>query len=120
MTELDVDRFRDALQKERKRIVDAIDYLHSENPGSSDTTALESLLDNHMAETASETLDREIDDTLEENAERLLTEVDGALERIEQGTYGRCVNCGNEIAVERLEAIPYAALCIDCKRKEAA
>jgi len=117
MTELDLDHFRDALTMERKRVADAIAYLHTENPDSSDATALESLMDNHMAETASETLDREIDESLEENAERVLGEIDSALARIEDGTYGRCVTCGKEIAVERLEAIPYASQCIDCKRK---
>ena len=41
-----------------------------------------------------------------------------ALARIENGGYGTCVNCGAQIAPERLEAMPWATLCIDCKRKE--
>ncbi|MGH2759684.1 MAG: TraR/DksA family transcriptional regulator [Actinomycetota bacterium] len=45
-----------------------------------------------------------------------LHEVAGALERIEQGTYGRCENCGKDIPVERLEARPVARLCLDCKK----
>ena len=45
-----------------------------------------------------------------------LHEVDGALERIEQGTYGRCENCGKDIPVERLEARPVARLCMACKK----
>jgi RNA polymerase-binding transcription factor len=44
--------------------------------------------------------------------------IDAALARIDAGTYGICVNCGSQIAPERLEAMPWATLCIDCKRKE--
>ena len=72
--------------------------------------------DNNIAETATATLDREIDYTLEENSEHVLAEIDGALKRIEEGTYGICVNCGKPIAEERLTAIPWATYCIDCKR----
>ncbi len=43
-------------------------------------------------------------------------EIEAALGRIDDGTYGRCVNCGRPIAAERLEAVPYATLCIDDKR----
>ena len=51
-------------------------------------------LDNHLAETASATLDREIDYSLEENEERVLAAIDAALARIAAGTYGRCERCG--------------------------
>ena len=47
----------------------------------------------------------------------MLAEIDAALKRIEDGTYGTCTNCGNEILPERLEARPWATLCIDCKRR---
>jgi RNA polymerase-binding protein DksA len=47
----------------------------------------------------------------------VLSEIDGALMRIEDGTYGTCTNCGREIPEQRLEANPWASLCIDCKRK---
>jgi len=45
-----------------------------------------------------------------------LTEVNRALKRIEDGTYGICTQCGKVITTERLEALPYAELCIDCQR----
>ena len=48
-----------------------------------------------------------------------LVEVEQALERIEEGTYGICINCGQSIQAERLEALPSAALCINCQRQEA-
>ena len=120
MTQLDTDRFRTILLEERQRVADAISYLHEETPGSleDETEEIIGSVDNHPAETASATLDREIDYTLEENSEHVLTEIDAALERIQAGTYGTCQTCGQPIAEERLEAIPYATQCIDCKRRE--
>jgi DnaK suppressor protein len=64
------------------------------------------------------TVDREIDYTLEENSEHVLAEIDAALKRIEDGTFGICTNCGKEIEPERLEFLPYATLCIDDKRRQ--
>jgi len=75
-------------------------------------------IDNHLAETATATLDREIDYTLEENSEHVLAGIDAALERIDDGTFGKCVTCGREIAEDRLAAIPWATQCIDCKRRD--
>ena len=56
--------------------------------------------------------------TLEERARESLGQVDRALARIEDGTYGVCVRCGDTIAPERLEAMPEAELCISCKERE--
>jgi DnaK suppressor protein len=51
------------------------------------------------------------------NQQALLTEVESALERIEQGTYGKCVNCGQPIPEKRLEAIPWAARDVKCEEQ---
>jgi DnaK suppressor protein len=115
------EQFRELLQEKRQAVVEALDYLHKENPGSLEEQTGELVsgsADQHMADTATETVDREIDYTLEETDGRLLAAIDAALARIESGTYGICVNCGAQIASERLEAMPWATLCIDCKRKE--
>ena len=118
MSVTDTDRFRDLLLQERERVKAAIDNLHEENPGSiADETGEDAVFDNHLADTATVTYDRELDYTLEENSEHVLAEIDAALKRIEDGTYGTCTNCGNEILPERLEARPWATLCIDCKRR---
>jgi DnaK suppressor protein len=118
---VDTDHFRELLLEKRQAVVEALDYLHKENPGSLEDETGELVsgsADQHMADTATETVDREIDYTLEASDGRLLTAIDSALNRIEDGTYGTCVNCGAQIAPERLEAMPWATLCIDCKRKE--
>jgi DnaK suppressor protein len=118
---VDTAHFRELLMEKRQAVVEALDYLHKENPGSLEDETGELVsgsADQHMADTATETVDREIDYTLEETDGRLLAAIDAALARIEDGTYGTCVNCGAQIAPERLEAMPWATLCIDCKRKE--
>ena len=119
MTSIDTGHFRDALLEERQRVEHALATLRDEHAGSLDDEVEEvaPTADNHLGETASATLGREIDYTLGDNAEQVISEIDAALERIEDGTYGTCSNCGGEIPRARLEANPWASLCIDCKRR---
>ncbi|MDX6424841.1 MAG: hypothetical protein QOD52_246 [Gaiellaceae bacterium] len=116
---IDTERFRTTLLDERQRVERAIANLRDDHPGTADDEVEEisGTSDNHLAETASVTLDREIDYTLEENSGQVLAEIEAALKRIEQGTYGVCAACGKEIAPERLEAYPWASLCIDDARQ---
>jgi RNA polymerase-binding transcription factor DksA len=72
--------------------------------------------DQHLADHASEMVEREVDETLEENAEHVIEEIDAALARIADGTYGTCSVCGAPIPEERLDALPYATLCLEDKR----
>lgn len=115
---IDTERFRKRLLEERSRAQGALDYLHEENPGSIEDEVQQGPSDNHPGDLATITLDREIDYTLEENSENVLSSIDGALERIGAGTYGTCLNCGKPISEDRLAAIPWATHCIDCKRLE--
>jgi RNA polymerase-binding protein DksA len=115
---IDTDRFRETLLQERARVLAAIENLHDENPGTiADETGEDAVYDNHLADTATVTYDRELDYTLEENSEHVLADIDQALARIDQGTFGMCTNCGKPIAPERLEARPWATLCIGCQRQ---
>jgi RNA polymerase-binding protein DksA len=107
------------LLDERKRVQAALDHIHEENAGTlTDESGEEAAYDNHLADTATITYERELDFTLEDNEERLLEEIDAALKRVEEGTYGTCSNCSTEIPVERLEALPWATTCIDCQRQQ--
>ena len=58
----------------------------------------------------------EVEDALEKEAQIELQAIDRALARIASGRYGRCQDCGNPIAIERLRALPYTDRCIDCAR----
>jgi RNA polymerase-binding protein DksA len=114
---IDTTRFRDALLEERNRVAAAIENLHEDHQGSmADESGEEAVFDNHLADTATETYDRELDYTLEENSEHVLADIDAALRRIEDGSYGVCTNCAKQIPEERLEARPWATLCIGCQR----
>jgi RNA polymerase-binding protein DksA len=113
---VDTERFRKLLLDERARVSATIEHLHESNSVSLEEETEEETYDNHLADSATATLNREIDYTLEENSGHVLGALDDALERIENGTFGKCVRCGRQIAEERLEAIPYATRCIDCQR----
>jgi RNA polymerase-binding protein DksA len=119
VSSVDTGHFRGILEEERRRVLDAISYLHEETPGSlaDETEEIVGSSDNHLGELATATLDREIDYSLEENSEQVLKAIEGALERIDEGTFGVCQTCRRPISEERLEAIPYATQCIDCRRK---
>jgi len=117
MSTLDLDHFRESLEAERKRVTDALQYLHSETPNADGDERQESGTEDHLAESAAVTYDRELDFSLEENSGQVLEEIDRALKRIDDGSYGECANCAKDIPAERLEAIPYADHCIDCARE---
>jgi RNA polymerase-binding protein DksA len=111
---------RKRLEEEKARLMHAVGFLVRENPGSiSDELGelAEGGTDNHLGDTATAMYDRELDDGLEEGARETLVEIDAALQRIEDGTYGICEVCGKPIGAERLSAIPWARLCIDDQRR---
>jgi DnaK suppressor protein len=116
--ELDLDRFRSALESERARLLAAVHAVHHDGSLLEETGDLAIGSGDHLADSASETYMRELDEGLEENAEHILGEIEAALGRIEAGTYGRCSVCGRPIGEERLLAVPYATLCIDDKRAQ--
>jgi RNA polymerase-binding protein DksA len=114
----DLARVREGLEAERERLTAAIQAVNHTASLADETGDLSIGKDDHIADTASETFMRELDGGLEENAEHLLAKIESALERIENGTYGICVLCGRPIDDERLQAVPYAKLCIDDKRAQ--
>jgi RNA polymerase-binding transcription factor DksA len=113
---VDLDARRDELLALRERLTHAAEGIlrDDEEDGELNTSAG----DQHLADHASDTLEREMDQTLEENAEHILIEIDNALASIDAGTYGTCTVCGDPIPEERLDALPYATLCLDDKRKQ--
>ena len=123
MSTVDVAHFRELLLEERGRVEHAIAGLRADHAGSLEDESEEvngSLDTEDLAETATVTLGREIDYTLGENSQAVLGEINAALARVDAGTYGTCTKCGNEISVGRLEAHPWASLCIDCARLDEA
>ncbi len=72
---------------------------------------------NHLADDATDIYEREKNLALIEDREQLLLQVEEALERVENGTYGICLKTGKPIALERLEVLPYAAYSVEAQNK---
>jgi RNA polymerase-binding protein DksA len=71
-----------------------------------------------LADIASDDIDRKMIEAIGAQDLKRLKLIDSALTRIKQGKYGLCVKCGKRIPQDRLEAIPYALMCIECKTME--
>jgi RNA polymerase-binding protein DksA len=71
-----------------------------------------------LADIASDDIDRKMIEAIGSQELKRLRLIDSALTRIQQGKYGLCMKCGKKIPKDRLEAIPYALLCIECKSAE--
>ena len=71
----------------------------------------------HMADVGTENYDQEFDLGLIENQQVTLDQIHDALARVDDGTFGLCVECSEPIAKPRLQAIPYTPHCIECARK---
>jgi RNA polymerase-binding transcription factor len=69
-----------------------------------------------QAAAASQVFEQQRDLALRDHNQQHLAEVEAALRRLDDGTYGTCVSCGHPVAPERLEALPWASHCIGCQR----
>jgi RNA polymerase-binding transcription factor DksA len=112
---MDQDDVRQRLAEEHDRL-EAVragfeaDHLHDESEDESMSEL--SHLAQHSADVASETFEREKDFSILEQVEAELADVERALGRIDEGTYGKCEACGAEIGDDRLEAMPATRFCI--------
>lgn len=109
---LDVEKFKKALLAERRRL-ERERHLNSLDESQRGSELAD--YDNHPADAASETYERTKNFALDENFREILERIDEALHKIEDGSYGMCDRCGEQINVERLKAIPYATMCISCQ-----
>jgi DnaK suppressor protein len=98
--------FRAALIVERARLVEEIGEA---------IEAPDQMTYGSQAAAASQVFEQQRDLALRDRAVQHLAQVDAAIARLEGGTYGRCIRCGRDIPPGRLEALPWAAHCIDCQ-----
>jgi DnaK suppressor protein len=101
------------LENEKKRLTEELEQLH--NSASSSEERREGSPFGKREEEATETLELEKRLALENRTRQELAEIEHALDKFAKGTYGLCDNCGKPIAPERLEALPHASLCVNCK-----
>lgn len=113
---MDTDLARQRLADERERLTGVratFDEEHLTDQSENDSVGELSSYDQHQADMGTETFEREKDMSILEQVEAELADVEHALRRLDDGTYGTCEVCGKEIAEERLEAMPAARLCLE-------
>ncbi|MGA7269884.1 MAG: TraR/DksA C4-type zinc finger protein [Acidimicrobiia bacterium] len=113
-----VERFKQRLEDERDRLEILIEEAQVELEEARQTeSSSERSPDPGNAEAGSMKFEYEKELSMQQNSIDLLRKVEHALGRIEAGTYGLCESCGEPIPVARLDALPYATLCVDCASK---
>ena len=111
---MDTEQARGRLIAERDRLIEVRDAATRLSTSPTEAAQREtSNADQHPAEQATETLERELDLGVLQSVESELTELQAALDRLEAGTYGNCEVCGKPIAEGRLEAMPAARYCVE-------
>jgi RNA polymerase-binding transcription factor DksA len=112
---VDHDDARELLDAERARlqqVVAGFEAEHLRDESEDESTSELSHMAQHQADVASETFEREKDFSILEQVEAELADVDHALVRLDEGTYGMCEACGEPIGDARLEALPAARFCV--------
>jgi RNA polymerase-binding protein DksA len=111
---MDADQARSLLGSERERLQGIKEDLDAARDESQqDSTEELSSYDQHQADVATETFDREKDLSILDNIEGELADIEHALQRLDDGTYGTCEACGKPIGDERLEAMPATRFCLE-------
>lgn len=115
LTPAQVESFRERLQRRRDELLAAL-RAGTENPADKNLTEQSaSVRDPGDESVALTSADANISE-LQSNTEEIRA-IDAALERIEQGVYGRCLDCGGDIPLARLEAYPTAERCVECQAR---
>lgn len=115
LTKTQIDKLRQELLDERATLLDQVEDLDAE---ADVNNWREGGFDDDPADAGSASFERETAQSLSNHARRMLAQIDEALRRMDAGNYGTCERCGNPIEAARLEALPYATLCMDCKRRD--
>jgi RNA polymerase-binding protein DksA len=120
LTKTEQTKYRKMLIEKRKILAEDIKRMQEDTLGRSrrDQSGDLSNMPIHMADISSDNFELELTLGLIENEEKQIREIDLAIKRLEDGTFGICENCEDKIKKARLKAIPNAHLCIKCKKME--
>lgn len=120
MRKRELDRFEKLLQARREELLKDIELLKDRNLSKTtkEATGDHSHYSFHMADLATDAMEREKAFHFASKSGRLLHHINEALRRIKNKTYGKCVRCGRNIDIKRLTALPHARYCIECKSQE--
>jgi len=115
MKKAELERYRQKLLGRRTELLGDIDKMSDESLSNRNRDL--SSMPIHMADIGSDNYEQDVTLNLLEGEHEELREIDAALDRIQLGTYGICEDCAKKIPKARLDAIPYARLCVKCKRE---
>jgi DnaK suppressor protein len=120
MTKTELEGYRESLLALRNRHNGDVSHLTDEalRRTSGGSAGNLSNMPIHMADLGTDNFEQEFTLSLLQNEEQLLEEIAAALDRIGQGTFGKCEECQGGIPRPRLQAVPYARYCVDCARKQ--
>ncbi|MEW5874523.1 MAG: TraR/DksA C4-type zinc finger protein [Candidatus Zixiibacteriota bacterium] len=120
MNKRELKKFEELLLARRAEIINEIGAIRKSVRSGTATEAAGDLSTHayHMADQGTDTEEREKSFYFASKSGRFLYHIDEALRRIADGTYGKCVSCGEDISPARLEAVPHARFCIKCKEKD--
>lgn len=115
MRQAEQNQYRERLLELRNRLVDEAQEALNRVAARAQAADELSHVPTHAADLDSEGLDRDI--ALEANRERMLEAINAALERIREGSFGKCEDCGTEIPKARLDSLPFALRCVACEKR---
>ena len=114
-----IKQFRQLLITERVKLADEIKSIaHDVSTSPRDASGDLSAYTVHMADMAADTYERELSMNIVSTEQELLYQIDDALKRLDDGSFGLCQQCNQPITMSRLKAVPYASLCISCQRSK--
>jgi RNA polymerase-binding protein DksA len=119
MRKTDLDRCKKLLLEKRREMLESMGLLDDSHSATiKEATGDLTHYSYHMADQATDNMEREMSFAHGSKGRRLIYHIDEALRRVEEGTYGRCHMCDKQIRVQRLKVVPHARLCIACKSVE--
>lgn len=120
MDKRELEVFKKLLLKKREELISNVDHITGDTRNKSQREAAGDLsgYSIHMADMASDNYDREFSLNLASGERKTLLEIDEALKRMDEKTYGKCLSCGRKVSKKRLLAVPQAKLCLKCQQKE--
>ena len=116
----ELEYFKKLILKMKEKMLDDIKHISEDTLKKSQKDAAGDIsgYTYHMADAASDTYDREFSLGLASNERQSLYELDDAIKKIEEGTFGICEECKSVITKTRLKAVPFARLCVKCQEKK--
>ena len=115
LTRDELDQFEAALLERRRVLLNDFQAIEAQE---AQAASSDSVLSTHLADVGSDRASSDVNLECQASTSSEIRDIDEALERIRDGSFGLCENCDQPIAKARLEAIPYARLCLPCKTEE--